>query len=56
MSAIEMACIRLTDALKNQSAVIRYTTMMDSKYVHPGWVNKKPLFGGTYGKNKTNKR
>lgn len=55
MSDIEMACIRLTNALNNQSAVARYTTMKNPKYVHPGWVDKKPLFGGTYGKNLQNK-
>lgn len=55
MSAIEMACIRLTDALKNQSAVIRYTTMMDSKYVHPGWVDYQKR-SSNHGKDKTHRR
>ena len=55
MSDIEMACTqaqwscclaRLTNALSNTSAVKRYTTMTNPKYVHPGWVklrNKSTL-------------
>lgn len=41
MSQIEMACMRLKDMLGNPSAIKRYTTMHDTKYVHPGWVNYK---------------
>lgn len=55
MSDIEMACIRLKDALDNKSAQERYTTMKNSKYVHPGWVDKRALFGGNHGKNLQNK-
>ena len=39
MSQIEMACMRLKDVLGNPSAIKRYTTMHDTKYVHPGWVD-----------------
>ena len=39
MSQIEMACMRLKDMLGNPSAIKRYTTMHDTKYVHPGWVD-----------------
>lgn len=56
MSDIEMACIRLRAALNNKSAQERYTTMTNPKYVHPGWVDKRTLFGGNYGKDITNRR
>lgn len=39
MSQIEMACTRLKDVLGNPSAIQRYITMHDIKYVHPGWVD-----------------
>lgn len=39
MSNIEMACTRLKSMLGNPSAIQRYTTMHDTKYVHPGWVD-----------------
>lgn len=41
MSNIEMACIRLKQALQNKSAQERYTTMMSAKYTHPGWVESQ---------------
>lgn len=49
MSNIEMACAKLKDALGNPSAVQRYTTMHNTKYVHPGWVDyeKKSTFRRT---------
>ena len=56
MSDIEMACIRLTNALNNKSAQERYTTMTNPKYVHPGWVDKRTLFGGNYAKDKPYRR
>jgi hypothetical protein len=54
MSNIEMACTRLKDMLGNPSAVQRYTTMHDTKYVHPGWVDyqkrctSRPWTGSRY--------
>lgn len=50
MSDIEMACIRLTNALNNKSAVNRYTTMMNRTYVHPGWVYYQKR-NSNHGKN-----